>query len=118
MIKIELLGLEFYAYHGVYEEERDKGNTFIVNLAVTGDFEKAVQDDQLAGTVDYEALYSLVKDEMAIPSNLLEHVVGRIRSAIRAKFEKIKSIEISVEKMNPPIGGNLKSTRVTLSEAY
>ena len=118
MIKIELLDLEFYGYHGVYEEERNKGNTFIVNLAVTGDFKKAVEDDQLGGTINYETIYSLIKDEMAIPSNLLEHVVGRIRLAIRARFENIKSIEVSVEKMNPPIGGNLKSTRVTLSEDY
>jgi dihydroneopterin aldolase len=118
MIKIELNDLEFYAYHGVYDEEREKGNTFIVNLAVTGNFEQAVSEDKLEGTIDYEKLYSLIQTEMDTPSNLLEHVIGRIRSSIRSMFPEIDSIEVSVEKLNPPIGGNLKSTRVSLSEKY
>lgn len=116
MIKIELNDLEFYAYHGVYEEEREKGNTFIVNLSVTGDFEQAVNEDKLGGTIDYEKLYSLVQAEMERPSNLLEHVVGRIRTSITLMFPEIGSIEVSIEKLNPPIGGNLRSTRVTLTE--
>ena len=118
MITIELNDLEFYAYHGVYEEEKEKGNTFIVNLSVTGEFDKAIREDDLTGTIDYEDLFSLVQKEMGIPSNLLENVVGRIRTSIKEQFPDIKSIAISLEKLNPPIGGNLKSTRITLSEDY
>lgn len=118
MISIELNDLEFYAYHGVYEEEKEKGNTFIVNLKVTGEFDRAVREDDIAGTIDYEKLFDLVRREMEIPSNLLEHVVGRIRTSIKKVFPEIQSIAISLEKLNPPIGGNLKSTRITLSEEY
>ena len=118
MVTIELKDLEFYAYHGVYEEEREKGNTFIVNLAVSGEFEAAVQHDNLEETIDYESLYAIVKEEMDQPSNLLEHVAGRIRTVIKQKFGEIKSLNISLEKLNPPIGGNLKSSRITLSEKY
>lgn len=118
MITIELNDLEFYAYHGVYDEEKEKGNTFIVNLAVTGEFTGAIKDDDLRGTIDYEELFSIVQQEMAIPSNLLEHVVGRIRAAIKKSFPEVKTISISLEKLNPPIGGNLKSTRITLSDDF
>ena len=118
MITIELNDLEFYAYPGVYDEEKEKGNTFIVNLAVTGDFLEAIEHDKLEGTIDYEKLFSLTQREMETPSNLLEHVVGRIRTAIHEAFPEVKSITISLEKLNPPIGGNLKSTRITLSEEY
>ena len=90
MITIELNDLEFYAYHGVYEEEREKGNSFIVNLSVRGDFPMAVSDDDLSATIDYEKLFSLVQHEMEIPSNLLEHVVGRIRTSIKDEFPEIK----------------------------
>jgi dihydroneopterin aldolase len=83
MITIELNDLEFYAYHGVYEEEKEKGNTFHVNLSVTGTFDQAIIDDNLDGTIDYEELFALVQQEMEVPSNLLEHVVGRIRTAIK-----------------------------------
>lgn len=118
MIKIELRDLEFYAYHGVYAEEREKGNTFIVNLAVTGEFEEAVDNDELSGTIDYEKLFALVQTEMDKPSDLLEHVSGRIRTSIKQVFPEVNSIEVSIEKLNPPIGGNLKSTRITLLEKY
>ena len=56
MITIELNDLEFYAYHGVYDEEKEKGNTFIVNLEVTGEFDEAIKKDELTGTIDYEEL--------------------------------------------------------------
>jgi len=118
MITIELKDLEFYAYHGVYEEEREKGNTFIVNLAISAELQEAIQDDKLTDTIDYETLYAIVKNEMELPSNLLEHVAGRIRSAIIKDFTQIKSLEISIEKLSPPIGGNLKSSRITLAEDY
>ena len=58
MVSIELIGLEFFAYHGVYEEEQHKGNNFIVNLLVSGDFCEAVDKDSLAGTIDYEKMYA------------------------------------------------------------
>jgi len=118
MIKIELVDLDFYAYHGVYSEEKEKGNNFRVNLAVTGDFQEAVNSDTLEGTIDYEKLYAIIKTEMEQGSNLLEHVVGRIRNSIRDSFSEINSIEVSIEKLSPPIQGKLKSTRVTLSENY
>lgn len=114
MVKIELNGLEFFAYHGVYEEERRAGNNFIVNLAIIGDFEKAVESDKLEDTLNYELLYEIIADEMHKPSNLLEHVAGRIRNTILEEFSQVKSIEISIEKLTPPIKGKCQSTKVTL----
>lgn len=114
MVKIELSGLEIFAYHGVYEEERRDGNNFIVNLVVEGDFEKAVESDKLEDTLNYELLYEIIANEMHKPSNLLEHVAGRIRNSILEEFSQVKSIEISIEKLAPPIKGQCQSTKVTL----
>lgn len=118
MVKIELIDLEFFAYHGVYEEEKKAGNNFLVNLMVAGDFEEAVAADNLEKTINYEILNEIISAEMQIPANLLEHVAGRIKKAVAKQFPEIQSIEISIEKLNPPIKGKCKSTRVTLIESF
>ena len=115
MVKIELVGLEFFAYHGVYSEERKAGNNFLVNLSVEGDFNNAVQKDELAGTVDYEQLYAIIADEMLTRSKLLEHVAGRILTRIANEHSEIKVMCVAIEKLNPPIKGKCKATRVSIT---
>ena len=112
--KITLQAIKFYAYHGVLEQERRVGNTFVVDLTLTAPLEKAVQSDQLEDTINYAADYELTKQEMNIPSQLLEHVAGRICRALRHHFPQIEQIEIRVSKLNPPFGGDVHSASVLL----
>jgi len=115
MVKIELLGLEFFAYHGVYSEERKSGNNFLVDLSIEGDFDDAVENDKLNSTIDYEKLYAVIAEEMQVPSKLLEHVGGRILNRILNGHPEIKAINIAIDKLNPPIKGKCKATRVSIS---
>ncbi|MCF2660139.1 dihydroneopterin aldolase [Parabacteroides distasonis] len=112
--KITLQTMKFYAYHGVLEQERRVGNTFVVDLTLTAPLEKAVQSDQLEDTINYAEVYELTKQEMNIPSQLLEHVAGRICRALRHHFPQIEQIEIRVSKLNPPFGGDVHSASVLL----
>ena len=112
--KITLQAMKFYAYHGVLEQERRVGNTFVVDLTLTAPLEKAVQSDQLEDTINYAEVYELTKQEMNIPSQLLEHVAGRICRALRHHFPQIEQIEIRVRKLNPPFGGDVHSASVLL----
>jgi dihydroneopterin aldolase len=118
MVKIELIGLEFFAYHGVYSQEEKAGNNFIVNLSVEGDFNNAVQNDSLEGTVDYEQLYAVIAHEMQTRSRLLEHVAGRILNRIIKEHPEIKEIKVAIDKLNPPIKGKCQATRVSISKKY
>ena len=106
--------MKFYAYHGVLEQERRVGNTFVVDLTLTAPLEKVVQSDQLEDTINYAEVYELTKQEMNIPSQLLEHVAGRICRALRHHFPQIEQIEIRVSKLNPPFGGDVHSASVLL----
>ena len=106
--------MKFYAYHGVLEQERRVGNTFVVDLTLTAPLGKAVQSDQLEDTINYAEVYELTKQEMNIPSQLLEHVAGRICRALRHHFPQIEQIEIRVSKLNPPFGGDVHSASVLL----
>ena len=114
MVKIELIGLEFFAYHGVYSEEQKTGNNFVVDLSVEGEFDRAVQDDILDGTIDYEKLYAVISDEMQIRSKLLEHVAGRIVNRLIKGHPEIKAITVAIEKLNPPINGKCRATKVSI----
>lgn len=113
MGKISLEGLAFYAYHGFYKEEQEKGNHFEVDVHIDADFEEAATDDDLSKTVDYEVIYAIVKKEMAKTSKLLEHVVRNIAQQI-LKEEKVNEVEVGLAKYNPPIKGECKRARVSL----
>jgi len=112
MGSIILEGLQFKAYHGYYQEEREKGNHFEVNLRVETDFSKASYDDELHGTVDYQELYRIVADEMLHPSKLLEKVVSRIADKILNEIPAVSAVEVSLSKLNPPIQGNCRAATI------
>ena len=113
---IELRHLTFHAHHGVLPEERLLGNTFTVDLTLEADISEAIANDQLSGTINYAEAYEVVKREMNIPSQLLEHVCGRIGTALLHHFSTLQQVQVSVAKHNPPIegAGNCQSA-VTLS---
>lgn len=103
--QIELHGLTFHAYHGVLPEEREQGNTFVVDLLLDADIHRAVLTDELSDTVNYAEVYAVVKREMESPSLLLEHVCGRIAVALLDAFGALQRVRVSVTKKNPPIEG-------------
>lgn len=103
---IQLEDIHFYAYHGVYEQERRDGNDFLVTVRLDMPESKAVKTDQLADTVSYENVYALVAHEMAIPSQLLEHVAGRIRNSLEQAYP-YATIHVQIKKKNPPVGGDV-----------
>ncbi len=116
MGEVALEGMEFFAYHGYYEEEQKIGNKYEVNFAITTEFEKAAEQDVLSGTVNYEILYQVIKEQMAIPSKMLEHVGHRIIEETFERFPEIKSAKIEISKFNPPVRGVCERARVTIRE--
>ncbi|GAB4396849.1 MAG: dihydroneopterin aldolase [Microscillaceae bacterium] len=112
--KISLEGMEFFAYHGFYKEERKMGNKYHVDITVELDLQAAAQTDKLSQTLDYENLYRLIQEEMKKPTKLLEHLGHEIIAQVYAHFPEVQSVEVSVAKYNPPVGGVCKWAKVTL----
>lgn len=104
--KIYLKNVRFHAYHGVLPQETQVGNDYVVNLDVSYDFSRAMETDELAGTLNYAELYELVKEEMEISSKLLEHVAGRIGKRLLAEYPAIQEIQLAITKVNPPFGAD------------
>lgn len=112
---IELEGMEFHAYHGCLETERLNGNLFTVDFRGETDLRKASDSDALENTVNYGVIYDIVKAEMGVPSDLLEHVAGRIVRRVATEFPQLNRFSIRVSKKNPPVDGPVQWSRVTLT---
>jgi dihydroneopterin aldolase len=104
--KIYLRNVRFHAFHGVLPQERIVGNDYLVNLVLDYDFSSALKTDDLQGTLNYAEVYQKVKEEMAVPSKLLEHVAGRIAHRLFSDFPEIQKLQLSITKVNPPMGAD------------
>ncbi|HOI31690.1 MAG: dihydroneopterin aldolase [Bacteroidales bacterium] len=114
MAVISIEGMEFFAYHGCFTEEQLIGTWFVVDLFLEVDTTSAEASDKLEDTVNYLSVYQVVKREMMINSNLLEHVGRRILKAVRNEFSTIEKASVKVRKMNPPLGGKMDFVSLTL----
>jgi len=114
MGQIALKGMEFFAFHGFYDEEQKIGNKYGVDLYIRTDLHAAGASDDLSQTINYEVLYRLVAEEMAAPARLLEHLGYRVIDRILVRFPHIHAVKVSVSKFNPPLGGICTRARVTL----
>jgi len=112
---IELEEMRFWAFHGCLESERSKGNLFLVDFRGELDMRKAAGSDKLEDTVNYGLVYDLVKEEMSMPSDLLENVAGRIVRRIAEKFPEFVRFSVRVSKRRPPVEGPVQWSRVTLT---
>ena len=112
MSKVALEGMQFYAYHGFYEEEQLIGGYFVVDVYVDTDFMLAAETDDLSGTVNYETVYFVCRMEMKRPSKLIEHVAQRIHQRLMGVLSSATGILVRISKLNPPLGGPVSRSYV------
>lgn len=114
--KILLEDIEIYAYHGVLPEENKIGTTYIINIEVETDLWKAAESDDLNDTISYADINEIIHQEMAIPSQLLEHVANRIIKRIENEFKTINKVKIKITKKNPPMRGLMYGASIVLEK--
>jgi dihydroneopterin aldolase len=105
--KIHLSGMEFYAHHGCFMEERQVGAHFKVDLILESDTKQAAQTDKINDAVNYQTVYAEVKEIMQHPVNLLETLSNNILLMVKEKFPQVTNAEVTVYKMNPALGGKV-----------
>ena len=116
MGKIILTNIRTFSYHGCLIEESKIGSNYRIDLEIDTDLSKSKFSDDLKDTVDYVLLNQIVVDEMAIRSNLLEHVAKRIIDSCVIKIPALKFIKVAVSKLNPPIGGDVEAVTIEIEE--
>lgn len=118
MTIVSVEGIRCYAGHGCLEEEQKIGGWFLVDVHIEADFSRAVHSDRLEETLDYVLITNIIREQMAIPSRLIEHVGGRILQKLQAAFPGKKCIELKITKLNPPVNSQIGSASVTLEEDF
>lgn len=109
---ITLEGIRVFAYHGHLPEEAVLGGHFIVNVWVEADTVEVEKTDDLNHTVDYVQIIAIVKEQMAIRSDMIEHPAKRIVEAI-LPLNKVQKVTVELEKVLPPIDATFDKISVT-----
>lgn len=116
-LTISLNNVRFRAYHGLHPEERQKGNDFVVNMQVTY-IPRDGMIGSLVDTIDYADLFAIINNTMQRPVDLLETLVQTIAQNVHQKFPQVREVEVSVEKLNPPIDKFSGSATVSYKVTY
>ncbi|HCC51097.1 MAG TPA: dihydroneopterin aldolase [Porphyromonadaceae bacterium] len=114
-VTITLETMKFHAFHGVTDEEHIIGGSFLADISYITDT-KATETDNITDTISYADIYDLVKDEMMKPSQLIEHVAGRIMKVIKHRFPQIQELTVKISKLNPPVNGEAEKATVTIKD--
>ncbi|APG65902.1 dihydroneopterin aldolase [Tenacibaculum todarodis] len=113
---IQVNNIRLFSNHGCLDEEEKIGSEYRVDVEIKASLRKSSKTDNLVDTVDYVHLNHIVKEEMAIRSELLEHVAERILTRFFKEIRMIRRAKVSVAKINPPIGGNVAEVVIVLTK--
>lgn len=115
-MQIILKDVFLYGFHGVHPLEQKVGTRFRINLKIDLDTDHPIQS--LSDTLDYAMVFEIVRKEFAKTEALLEVLLDRITSAVSALSSKIKTIDITIEKLNAPISGFQGEVGVRLNKCF
>lgn len=114
MDKIVLSGLEFYARHGVFDEENTLGARFVVDVEL---FLPLPETDLLSKTVDYSAVYDLVRRVMQGERyKLIEALAHHLAAQILNAQPLVQEVTVRVHKPHAPLPGIVRDVHVEVTQ--
>ena len=119
MDEIRIRELKVKAYHGVYEDEKEKGQYFYVNATLYVNSRKAGLSDELNDSTDYGRVCALIRAVLLKESyNLIETVAENIATEILLGFEGVSAVDIEVRKPEAPVPMEFDSISVMIHRAW
>lgn len=102
--EIRIEKLEVYAYHGVYPEERKRGQIFLVNAVLYTDTHRAGAEDKVELSTDYGAVSMFIDRWMKKNTcYTLEAVAGNLAREILLNYDLISALDLEILKPEAPI---------------
>ncbi len=102
---LRLNNMLFHAYHGVWDEEREVGQRFQVDVEIYRDLSISGKTDKLKDTVDLYKVYETVERVVTGRKfKLVEALAETIADELLQHFD-IPLIRVRVRKPNSPIRG-------------
>lgn len=115
MDKIQLNHMEFYGYHGLFNEEKKLGQRFIVDVELETPLKTAGITDDMNNSIDYGKVYKKIKEIVeGEAKNLIEAVAEDIATNLLQTFPPILACLVKVIKPDPPIQGHYESVAVQI----
>jgi 7,8-dihydroneopterin aldolase/epimerase/oxygenase len=115
--ELSVTGIECFAHHGVFEQERREGQVFRVDLVLGLDTRSAAASDDLHDTVDYGSLVAQVKAAVeSDPVDLIETVAGRI-AEVCLLDSRVEWARITIHKPGAPIAATFADVTLTITRA-
>ena len=119
MDKIKIENLEIYAYHGVFPEEKEKGQRFFINATLYTDLRKAGKTDDLTASTHYGEVALLLYEKMTEKSyDLIERAAEVCAEAVLLQFPLIRSITLELRKPEAPIPLPFESVSVVICRGW
>lgn len=112
-MKVILSDLEFFAYHGLYDFEKQDGGKFVVDIEVEEPVKASYET--LGDVINYEEIFSIAKARMNDRKDFIEEVARLILADLKAKFPQALAASVKLTKTNPPIKGMKGSACVVCS---
>ncbi|MBR2326050.1 MAG: dihydroneopterin aldolase [Alistipes sp.] len=106
--------MDFHAFHGCYELERQTGSHFSVSLRIITTLGDVAKDDDVEQAVNYLTVYEVVREQMGRTQHTIERVAQNIIDALHERFSQICETECRVTKIAPPLGGKVARVSVVL----
>jgi dihydroneopterin aldolase len=95
----------FRGYHGVWDEERQVGQRFEVDVEFVIDVKTAAKSDNIRNTIDLYKVYQAIENIVTKKSfKLVETLAETITTALLRKFP-IHELRVRVRKPNSPVPG-------------
>ncbi len=112
--RITIEDVEIFAYHGVFPEEKQQGQVFLLTAVLTTDFSSAAKEDDLQKTVDYGKVCEIMAAAFTERSyDLIETAARRTAAAVLRSFDGVESLTLTVSKPHAPLSAALKTVSVT-----
>ena len=117
VIKID--NLKVFAYHGVFEEEKQNGQDFYVNVKLISNLKKAGMTDQLQDSTHYGEVCLQIKKTLTEQKyDLIERACERIAEDILNYFPLIDEATVELRKPNAPIPMEFESVSVEITRRW
>ena len=115
MYVIRMKNCAFFARHGVLDEEETLGQRFYVDAELTVEPSQSLEEDSIAGTVDYGVAFDVIEKIVTGKRRLLiEALALEVAKALAARFQQIRRAEITIRKPNAPVRGVLDHVEVSV----
>ncbi len=114
---IDLTGIEVFARHGVFPEEKERAHVFKVDVRVYADLSAAGASDDLGDTVDYGLLASEIREVVGSETHqLIERVAERV-AAVTLAHERAQRVRVTIHKPDAPVDVALSDVSVTIERS-